>query len=282
MKQLNMRRILSFALAVCMVIALAPETALAAPAAVAPSIELNAGLVYTGEELQLIKNASLESETGTLSFAIGESAESAGTDPSWQTEVSALTAVNAGDYYVWYKVEDSAGADGIDATYSGTVTIAKAQATATAPTALNPAFTGSEQVLISAGSTDFGQMEYALTEDTSAPADEAAWKTSADEIKGTAVGDYHVWYRVKDDESGNYTGVEATQVAGVKITKATQAAPGSGEGYTINFEAETLTIQDGFEVSSSQGDTGELGTGASITPYIGKSLYIRRTGDESK
>lgn len=73
--------------------------------------------------------------------------------------------------------------------------------------------------------------------------------------------------------TGNYSG-ETT--VNFNIVKASQTAPAVGEGYTIDYEDETITVQDGYEVYTAQSGGTQI-TSGSITDYLGQTLYIRKT-----
>lgn len=72
---------------------------------------------------------------------------------------------------------------------------------------------------------------------------------------------------------GNYSGSATVYF---DIVKASQNAPAANEGYTIDYEDETITVQDGYEVYTAQSDGTQVASG-SITDYLGQTLYIRRT-----
>ena len=72
---------------------------------------------------------------------------------------------------------------------------------------------------------------------------------------------------------GNYSGETTVYF---DIVKAAQTAPGDGEGYTIDYEDETITVQDGYEVYTAQSGGTQI-TSGSITDYLGQTLYIRKT-----
>lgn len=96
---------------------------------------------------------------------------------------------------------------------NGTLTVNKADPTVTAPTKkTNLVYTGSAQVLITAGSTTGGSLYYRLGNDNSTKT------TNASAIKATNAGTYYVWYGVDGDN--NYNNVEATAIS-VVISKAT-------------------------------------------------------------
>ncbi len=55
--------------------------------------------------------------------------------------------------------------------------------------------------------------------------------------------------------------------------------PAPGEGYTIDYEKETITIQDGYEANTSGNGGGTPVTdGSALTP--GSTIYIRKSGDD--
>lgn len=73
--------------------------------------------------------------------------------------------------------------------------------------------------------------------------------------------------------TGNYSG-ETT--VNFNIVKASQTAPAVGEGYTIYYAAETITVQSGYEVYTAKSGGKQVNSG-SITDYLGQTLYIRKT-----
>lgn len=72
---------------------------------------------------------------------------------------------------------------------------------------------------------------------------------------------------------GNYSGETTVYF---NIVKANQDAPGDGEGYTIDYAAETITVQDGYEVYTAQSGGTQI-TNGHVTP--GTTYYIRHEGD---
>lgn len=100
-------------------------------------------------------------------------------------------------------------------------------------------------------------------------------------VKGT---DYTLYYgenvsvgtnagSVKITFKGNYSGETTVYF---NIVKAAQTAPGENEGYTIDYEDETITVEDGYEVYTAQSGGTQI-TSGSITDYLGQTLYIRKT-----
>lgn len=73
--------------------------------------------------------------------------------------------------------------------------------------------------------------------------------------------------------TGNYSGSTTVYF---NIVKASQTAPGENEGYTIDYEDETITVESGYEVCTAQSDGTQVASG-SITGYLGQTLYIRKT-----
>lgn len=73
--------------------------------------------------------------------------------------------------------------------------------------------------------------------------------------------------------TGNYSG-ETT--VNFNIVKASQTAPAVGEGYTIYYAAETITVESGYEVYTAQSGGTQI-TSGSITDHLGQTLYIRKT-----
>ena len=66
----------------------------------------------------------------------------------------------------------------------------------------------------------------------------------------------------------------ATASVNFTITRAGQTPPGEGEGYTIDYRAETITVLSGYEVYTAQEDGSKIESGVKVTP--GETYYIRR------
>ena len=85
-------------------------------------------------------------------------------------------------------------------------------------------------------------------------------------------------------DAGDYTAQvkleEKTVTVTFTIEKASQAKPGAGEGYTLDYAAETIAVGAGFEVYTAE-NSGEAVTSGSIEDYLGDTLYIRRQEDSN-
>lgn len=151
------------------------------------------GLKYTGQAQTLITAASVTTPT------TGVTPEYSLDGTVWATTLPLGT--NAGEYTVWYRFTSSnTNYAGINA-QSLKATIAKATPTVTAPKAIaGLTYSGQPQVLVEAGSTTGGTMEYSLDGTTYA----ASLPTA------TNVGSYTVYYRVKGDQ--NYSDVAAKKL----------------------------------------------------------------------
>ena len=66
----------------------------------------------------------------------------------------------------------------------------------------------------------------------------------------------------------------------VTIQPKTQSAPENGEGYTIDYAKETVTIEDGYEISKANDPSfaAETLTDASMPITPGTNYYIRKAG----
>ena len=175
----------------------------------------------------------------------------------------------AGDYQAEWTFTPAEGYEEY-ATATGTVTIKvnKADPTFTAPTAQeNLTYTGQEQALITAGMTDYGTMQYSLTENGT---------YSQDIPTGTDAGAYTVWYRVFGDANHNDTAPASVVVSiGKKpltITGVT-AASKSYDGTTnadisgVTFDNVTLNRGTDYTVTASFDDAG-VGSGKNVTATV--------------
>lgn len=103
---------------------------------------------------------------------------------------------------------------------SPTLTVNKANDTATAPTAKTVTYYGSAQELVNVGSTNDGTLYCAVTTENKAPTDEKLYTTSIP--TKTDAGTYYVWYKVAGD--GNHTDSEASAPVTVAISPVNKAA----------------------------------------------------------
>ena len=111
---------------------------------------------------------------------------------------------------------------------------------------------------------------------------DAAWEYSTDqqswsgtrEFTGlTAATQYTYYVRVAETSTA-----EASKIATVMVYTA-HATPAAGEGYSINYGAETISVTSGYEVNTAADFTGTaIPSGASLSSYIGGAIYIRHTG----
>ncbi len=204
-----------------------------------------ANLVYTGDALNLITAGVVDG--GTMQYKLG-------VDGIWSSEIP--TATNADKYTVYYKVlGDDSHSDLIDDEKQQlTVTIAKADAQVTAPTAKTGLkYNGESQELIVAGSAIGATIEYKLGD--------GEWTTGIP----TAIdaGEYTVIYRAVAD--ANYNVVDTEQQLTVTIAKADAqvTAPTAKTGLKYNGESQELIVAGsaiGATIEYKLGD-GEWTTG---------------------
>ena len=183
-----------------------------------------ANLVYTGDALNLITAGVVDG--GTMQYKLG-------VDGIWSSEIP--TAINAGEYTVYYKVlGDDSHSDLIDDEKQQlTVTIAKADAQVAAPTAKTGlTYNGESQALVVAGSAIGATIEYKLGD--------GEWTT--DIPTATDAGEYTVLYRAVAD--ANYNIVDTEQQLTVTIAKADAqvTAPTAKTGLTYNGESQALIV----------------------------------------
>ena len=155
------------------------------------------GLMYDGFAHALVTAAA--TADGTVEYKLGE-------DGEWGESIPAAT--NAGTYKVFYRIKGDKSHADYEVTEPVTVTIAKANAAFTAPTAKTDlVYTGSAIELVVAGSATGGEMQYKLGEGeygTTVPA-------------ATNAGTYTVYYKVIGD--GNHNDAAEVSIT-VTIAKA--------------------------------------------------------------
>lgn len=132
---------------------------------------------------------------------------------------------DAGTYKVYYKVVGDENVNDIEATFIE-VTISKATPTVTAPKGFDSlTWTGSELVLIEAGSTTGGTIQYSL--------DNVNY--SIDLPKATAEGQYTIYYKVIGND--NYNDVDAKTITSTIVKDK--------EVPVVTIEAQSNLIYDG-------------------------------------
>ena len=203
------------------------NTALATvPAAVA-------NLVYTGGALDLITAGVADG--GTMQYKLGDNG-------TWSSDIP--TAINAGEYTVYYKVlGDDNHSDISEANI--TVGIAKAASTfGKLPQALNSSYTGAAQALLSAGETTCGEIWYKLGD--------SEW---TNEIPtATEAKTYCIYYKIVGDDNHNDLIDDETQKISVTVAKADAqvTAPTAKTGLSYNGEAQVL-VNAGSAVGATIG-----------------------------
>ena len=219
-----------------------------------------ANLVYTGDALNLITAGVVDG--GTMQYKLG-------VDGIWSSEIP--TATNAGEYTVYYKVlGDDSHSDLIDDEKQQLiVTIAKADAQVTAPTAKTGLkYNDESQELVVAGSAVGATIEYKLGD--------GEWTT--DIPTATDAGEYTVIYKAVAD--ANYNVVDTEQQLTVTIAKADAqvTAPTAKTGLTYNGESQALIVAGsaiGATIEYKLGD-GEWTTGIPTAIDAGEYTVIYR------
>ena len=205
-----------------------------------------ANLVYTGDSLNLITAGVVDG--GTMQYKLG-------VDGIWSSEIP--TATNAGEYTVYYKVlGDDSHSDLIDDEKQQlTVTIAKADAQVTAPTAKTGLkYNGESQALIVAGSAIGATIEYKLGD--------GEWTINIP--TATDAGEYTVIYKAVADV--NYNVVDTEQQLTVTIAKIADS---------IDFSLDNVTVRCGDSVPELTA-TSASGTAVTFTySDNGKDYYTK-------
>jgi len=181
------------------------------------------GLVYSELAQTLADNGS--TNFGTLQYS---------SDGQTYT-TSVPQAINAGEHTVYYKVVGDSNINDVAAA-TITASIAKVTPTVTAPTPKVVVFDGTAQELITAGSTDFGTIQYKVGSDS--------WSTEIP--TRTNGGSYELLYKVVGDSNINdvpYDTVECS-ISEKEITATVEL---SQDTYVYDGLAKTpsVTVKDG-------------------------------------
>ena len=201
------------------------------------------GLKYNDESQELVVAGSAVG--ATIEYKLG--------DGEWTTGIP--TAIDAGEYTVIYRAVADANYNVVDTEQQLTVTIAKADAQVTAPTAKTGlTYNGEPQALIVAGSAVGATIEYKLGD--------GEWTTGIP----TAIdaGEYTVVYRAV--AAANYNVVDTEQQLTVTIAKIADS---------IDFSLDNVTVRCGDSVPELTA-TSASGTAVTFTySYNGNDYYTK-------
>lgn len=206
------------------------------------------GLVYDGTAKNLLNEGS--TSNGTISYS------SDGIE--WSTSIPQGT--NATDYTVYWKLTGDSNHNDVDYT-SIAVNIAKVTPTVTAPTAKVLIYNTQSQVLVNAGSTDYGTIKYSL--------DEVNYSTTIP--SATNVGFYTLYYKVDGDSNINDVSaqsvsclIDAKTVNSPTITLATNSYIYNGSAkqpsVTSVEDGEVLIPSSEYTVEYSNNTNAGTGT----------------------
>ena len=228
-----------------------------------------ANLVYTGDALNLITAGVVDG--GTMQYKLG-------VDGIWSSEIP--TATNADEYTVYYKVlGDDSHSDLIDDEKQQlTITIAKADAQVTSPTAKTGLkYNGESQELIVAGSAIGATIEYKLGD--------GEWTINIP--AATDAGVYTVVYRAVAD--ANYKVVDTEQQLTVTIAKIADSIDFSLDNVTVHCGDSvpelTATSASGTAVTFTYSDNGkDYCTKEQLADFAfiyGTTYYVKATVADS-
>ena len=227
------------------------------------------GLTYNGENQPLVNAGSA---TGaSIAYKLGADGEWTQTLP---------TATNAGEYTVYYKFVANANYTADEAEVQLTITIAKAEAQVTAPTAKTGlTYNGENQPLVNAGSATGASIEYKLGAD-------GEWTQTLP----TAInaGKYNVYYKFV--ANANYAADETEVQLTITIAKAQNKIDFSVEGITVHC-CETVpdlvaTATNGevtftYSLDGTSYYTREFLDSISFAFEYGKTYYVKASVAES-
>ena len=225
------------------------------------------GLTYNGENQPLVNAGSATGATVNYKLGDGEYSD---TIP---------TATNAGEYTVYYKFVANANYTADEAEVQLTITIAKAAAQTTAPTAKTGlTYNGENQPLVNAGSADGATIEYKL-------GDGEYSETIPVAINA---GEYTVYYKFV--ANANYTADETEVQLTITIAKAQNKIDFSVEGITVHC-CETVpdlvaTATNGevtftYSLDGTSYYTREFLDSISFAFEYGKTYYVKASVAES-
>ena len=239
-------------------------------------------LTYNGEDQELITAG--ESEDGTFEYALTGKDEV----PVEENFGAGLpTGKDAGTYYVYYRFVPDKNHENAELADPIEVTIGKVEPKLTAPEAKKLTYNGEDQKLVTAGESEDGTFEYALTGKDEVPVEE---DFGAELPTGKDAGTYYVYYRFVPDK--NHENVELADPievtiapAVLKITADDQEKAQGDSDPELSYKAEGLFGDDAVsgELAREEGEEpgeyaitiGKLDAGSNYEiEFTGAVLYI--------
>ena len=236
----------------------------------------------TAQPLVIVKD--LAPAKGTMLYALGADAATAPEATAFSANIP--TAIDAGTYYVWYKVAGDANHNDTEPVCVS-VKIDKANAVSATVTANYCTYDGTAQPLVTVtGEAVGGTMYYAVTTENKAPTNDSLYTTSIP--TATNAGTYYVWYKVKGDDNHYPTdpavvsatiGERDVLIKGLgamdKIYDDTTTATISGTASLDNkIASDDVSIQAG----NAAFDSADAGENRTVT-FTGYSLIGEAAGN---
>ena len=162
-----------------------------------------------------------------------------------KTEITGLTAGT-------YKVRYAETADKNASPETSVEVGVKVAPTVTAPTAKTLTYNGQAQELVTAGSTDGGEMQYAL-----GTATEATEQYTTSIPTKTDAGTYYIWYKVLGDSNHTGTAPECLTVV-IKKANPSYNIPGNLTA-TFGQKLSQISLLAGWTWDDPQADVGNVG-----------------------
>ena len=183
-------------------------------------------ITYNGSAKTLFNTGTASG--GTMKYQVTTTNSKPGKNSgTWSNSIS--TATTAGTYYLWYYVYHDANHIDSDVFGPVTKTLSKATPTVTPPTPKSLTYNGSAQVLVNAGATTGGTLQYSLTSG-SGFSNNIPTQTNADT--------YTVYYKVNGN--ANYNAV-AEQSVSVTINPAPLSCTADDKEVTYGDATPTYT-----------------------------------------
>ena len=216
-------------------------------------------LTYNGSSQELLTAGS--TNDGTIYYSIDNS--------TWNTTVPSGT--NADSYTVYWKLVGDKGWCNVEP-ITINVTIAKADATYTAPTAKSLTYNGSAQALLNAGAVTGGTIQYSD--------DNITWGTSIP--TGTNANTYTSYWRIVGDSNHNDKASASISTTIAKVTP-TVVAP-TAKVLTYNGSAQSLVNAGSTDYGTLKYSTDgssystSIPSGTNATSY---TVYYKVDGDSN-
>ena len=191
--------------------------------------------------------ATISTNSGDYYFGLGSSASVA--PATWGTKNTALTVIDAGEYYVWAKTDSTNNYNAVSPTYIGKATVSPRTVKIRPGIIGYNVYTGSPQMVFTADSCGAGGVMY-FYDGVTSNFDKTTWTTTFPYTQKTDAGTYNISFYCLVEDTRNNVAAAGSEINTIytktaEIYKAASTLPVTWEGDSKKYHGTAeLTAVD--------------------------------------